>query len=152
MLTTMSSLRTTDVRSDASLASALRMSSMRLARRLRGERADSGLPLTLLAALATLDRHGPLTPSELAAHEKVRPPSMTRVLATLEADGLVTRTPHPSDGRQVLVSVSEAAHALLESDRRRRDVWLAQRLGELSAQERAALRAAAPVLEKLAQA
>jgi len=138
-------------RTDMELTSALRLSVMRLARRLRGQRADFTLTLTQIATLSTLERHGPLTPRELAAHEKVQPPSMTRILATLEELGLVARTPHPTDGRQVLVSLTKPAAAMLREDRRRRDAWLACKLVELSAGEREVLRAAAPVLEKLAQ-
>ena len=135
---------------DTALASALRLSVMRLARRMRAERADTSLSISQLAALATLERHGPLTPGELAAHEKVQPPSMTRLAGSLEAAGLVTRTAHPSDGRQVLLAVSPAGTALLREDRRRRDAWLAQQLRGLDADDRAALRRAVEVLDRLA--
>lgn len=135
---------------DAALASTLRLSVMRLARRLRAERPDTSLSLSQLAALATLDRHGPLPPGGLAAHERVQPPSMTRLVATLEAAGLVLRTAHPSDGRQVLLRVSPAGAALLAEDRRRRDAWLAQRLRELPPADLAVLRAASAVLDRLA--
>lgn len=134
------------------LSGRLRVAVLRLARRLRSERADNDLTLTQLATLGTLERHGPLTPGELAAHEGVRPPSMTRVLAGLEERALVVRTPHPTDRRQVLVALGDAARTLLREDRRRRDAWLARRLAELSPEERAALRAAVPVLERLAGA
>ena len=133
----------------AELASTMRVSVMRLARRLRSERTDHDLGLTQLAALASLDRHGPLTPRELADHEKVQPPSMTRTLAALEERGLITRTPHESDGRQHLVSLTDTARAMLREDRRRRDAWLSQRLAELTPEEREILRAAAPLLERL---
>lgn len=135
---------------DPALASSLRLAVMRLARRMRQQRSDAGLTVSQLAALATLDRHGPLTPGELAAHEKVRPPSMTRLVAALEAAGLVTRAPHPSDGRQVLVALAPAGLALLQEDRRRRDVWLAQQLAGLSRADREVLGRAAVVLERLA--
>ncbi|MGH8892638.1 MAG: MarR family winged helix-turn-helix transcriptional regulator [Actinomycetes bacterium] len=131
------------------LASVLRVSVMRLARRLRAERPDASLSLTQIAALGTLDRHGPLTPRELADHERVQPPSMTRVLAGLGERGLIARTPHESDGRQHLVSLTEQARDLLREDRRRREAWLAQRLTELSREERDVLRAAAPIIERL---
>ena len=140
-------MRTTN---DTALASALRLAVMRLARRMRAERADTSLTLSQLAALATLERHGPLTPSELAAHEKVQPPSMTRLAASLEEAGLVERTGHPTDGRQVLLTASPAGVALLREDRRRRDAWLAQRLLELDAEDRAVLRRAAELLDGLA--
>ena len=122
---------------------------MRLGRRLRAERVSTDLSLTQMSALGTLDRHGPLTPRELADHEKVQPPSMTRVLAGLEERGLILRTPHETDGRQHLVSLTADAKALLKEDRRRRDAWLAQRLVELTQEERDVLRAAAPVIERL---
>ena len=141
----------TPVRTDPELASALRMSSMRLARRLRAQRSDSGLTLTQLAALATLDRHGAMTPGELAEQEKVQPPSITRVIAVLESRGLATRTQHPTDRRQQIVAPTPAGRALLREDRRRREAWLACRLAELTAEERDILRAAAPVLDKLGQ-
>jgi len=135
---------------DLGLASALRVSTTRLARRLRTQRADLSLTLTQLSALTTVERHGPLTPGALAEHEKVQPPSMTRVLGALEERGLVQREPHPTDGRQQVVTITKRAVAMLREDRRRRDAWLARRLAELTADERAALRAAAPVLERLA--
>lgn len=137
---------------DGGLASALRMSTMRLARRLRAERAgEDSLTLTQLATLATLDRHGELTLTGLAAHEHVRPPSMTRVVTVLEEQGLVARAPHPTDGRQVVVSITAAGADLLSRDRARRDAWLARRLEDLDASDLEALRRVAPVLERLAR-
>ena len=133
----------------AELASTMRVSVMRLARRLRSERADHDLTLTQVAALATLDRHGPLTPRDLADHEKVQPPSMTRTIAALEERGLITRTPHATDGRQHLVALTADARSLLKEDRRRRDAWLSQRLAELTQDERDLLRAAAPLLDRI---
>jgi DNA-binding MarR family transcriptional regulator len=135
---------------DTALASALRLAVMRLARRMRSERPESSLTLTQLSALATLERHGPLTPRELAAAERVSPPSMTRVVASLEEAGLVTRTDHPSDGRQVLLAAGSAGIALLREDRRRREAWLALRLRELEPAERDVLRQAASILDRLA--
>ncbi len=148
MTTTPTPTRTTT--SGVGLPSALRFSVMRLARRLRQERRESSLTLTQLATLATLERTGPLTPGELAAHERVQRPSMTRCLTSLQSAGLVDRVPHPVDGRQVLVSVTEDARAMLREDRARREMWLAQRVRELTPDERERLRAALPVLEKLA--
>jgi DNA-binding MarR family transcriptional regulator len=144
-------------RSDATLATALRISVSRLARRLRVERlapelAEPALSDTQLAALATLERHGAMTPGELAEHEKVQPPSMTRVIAALADWELVTRSPDPTDRRQVILSVTSSGRELVQQVRRRREAWLARRLTELTPQERAALLAAAPVLEKLSQA
>ena len=135
---------------DAALASELRTTVMRLARRLRNQRTDDSLSLSQLAALGTLSRHGALTPSELAAHERVQPPSMTRLLAKLEDAGLVTRTAHPTDGRQVLVAVSTEGLARIKADRRQRDAWLTQRMRDLPAEDLEALRRAAAVLGRLA--
>ncbi|MFN8167847.1 MAG: MarR family transcriptional regulator [Candidatus Nanopelagicales bacterium] len=135
----------------ADLAHDLRLAVMRLSRRLRQQRADHGLPLGQLSALATLDRLGPLTPGALAQHEQVRPPSMSKVLANLADAGLVDRVADPSDGRQQLVSLTPKAHKLLREDRRRRDEWLAALLLDLDADERATLAAALPVLEVLAE-
>jgi DNA-binding MarR family transcriptional regulator len=137
---------------DASLASSLRTSVMRLSRRLRAQRSDASLSLPELSALATLEHHGPMTPTELALHEKVRPPSITRVLAALTQQGLVTRQAHPSDGRQAVVTITDAGLAMIEVDRARRDAWLSRRFGELDPKELERLRAAAPVLERLANA
>lgn len=137
---------------DPALASALRLAVMRLARRMRAERADTSLTLSQLAALATVERHGPLSPRGLAAHERVQPPSATRLVASLEGAGLLTRAPHPTDGRQALLSVSRAGAALLREDRRRREAWLAQRLRELDERDRDVLREAVAVLDRLAGA
>jgi DNA-binding MarR family transcriptional regulator len=137
---------------NSELSSALRISVMRLARRLRQQRAESGLGLTYLSAMATIDRHGQLTPGELAALERVQPPSMTRVLARLDELGLVARRSHPTDRRQMLVSLTDAARAVLREDRRRREAWLVEHLAALSPQDRDVLAAAAPVLERLAGA
>ena len=137
------------------LATALRISVSRLARRLRAERVALGLQPDLsdtqLAALATLVRHGPMTPGELAEHEKVQPPSMTRVIAVLEERSLVVRAPHTTDRRQVVLTVTAGGQELVYQARRLREAWLAKRLRELSPQERATLRSAAPILEKLSQ-
>jgi DNA-binding MarR family transcriptional regulator len=142
-------------RSDAGLASALRISVSRLARRLRAERLtkglEPGLSDTQLAALAALERHGEMTPGELAEHEKVQPPSMTRVITALEEGGLVLRGPHATDRRQVVLTATERGRSVVQQSRRLREAWLAQRLRELTPQERATLRAAAPILEKLSQ-
>jgi DNA-binding MarR family transcriptional regulator len=139
-----------DMPVDTALASELRTTVMRLARRLRNERTDDSLSLSQIAALGTLLRHGPLTPGELAAHERVQPPSMTRLLGKLEEAGLVTRTDHPTDGRQVLVAVSPAGQALIKADRKRRDAWLSQRLRAMPAEDLDALHRAAEVLGRLA--
>ncbi|MDQ3470386.1 MAG: MarR family transcriptional regulator [Actinomycetota bacterium] len=139
-----------DLRTDAGLASALRLNVLRLARRIRVERRDNDLSLSQLAVLGTLSRFGPLSAGELAAAENVKPPSMTRTISCLETVGLVTRRAHDTDGRQVVVELTEAARHVLEDDRRRRDAWLAKRLGSISPAEREVLRQAAPILERLA--
>jgi DNA-binding MarR family transcriptional regulator len=143
-------------RSDTGLATALRISVSRLARRLRVERlmpelAEPALSDTQLAALATLERHGAMSPGDLAEHEKVQPPSMTRVIAALVDWELVTRAPHPTDRRQVILTVTPQGRSLVQKVRRRKEAWLARKLAELSPQERATLREAAPILEKLSQ-
>src|SRR5215470_7561851 len=112
-------------RSDAGLATALRISVSRLARRLRVERTVPGLTEpdlseTQLAALAALERHGAMTPGELADHEKVQPPSMTRVISVLVEAQLVRREPHASDRRQVMLTVTDAGRELVNRARRRR--------------------------------
>ena len=140
-----------DMPVDAALASELRTTVMRLARRLRNQRTDDSLSLSQIAALGTLVRLGPLTPSELAAQERVQPPSMTRLLAKLEDAGLVTRTDHPTDGRQVLVAASPAGQELIKADRKRRDAWLALRLRDLTSEERETLHRAAEILGRLAE-
>jgi DNA-binding MarR family transcriptional regulator len=143
-------------RSGAGLATALRISVSRLARRLRVERtvpglAEPDLSETQLAALAALERHGAMTPGELAEHEKVQPPSMTRVISALVDAELVRREPHLTDRRQVVLTVTDVGRDLVVKARRRRDAWLTKRLAELTPEERATLRAAAPILEKLSQ-
>jgi DNA-binding MarR family transcriptional regulator len=138
-------------RPDAALAGGLRDAVGRLGRRMRLNSPHPELSLGQLAALRTLDRHGAMTPTELAAHEKVQPPSITKIVARLEELGYVTRAPHEADRRQVVVSISPTGRALLDDDRRRKDAWLAQRLGGLQPEEVAALRAALPVIEKLSR-
>jgi DNA-binding MarR family transcriptional regulator len=134
----------------AALAHDLRLAVMRFSRRLRNQRVDTSVTLTHLAALSTLKRNGPMSPGELAAQERVQPPSMTRVVVALEGMGLVTRTPHPTDGRQVVIGLTPAAGELLTEEARAREAWLSGRLQELAAEERAVLREAAEIMEKLA--
>ncbi|MGK5112893.1 MULTISPECIES: MarR family winged helix-turn-helix transcriptional regulator [unclassified Geodermatophilus] len=134
----------------AALAHDLRLAVMRFSRRLRNQRVDQSVTLTHLAALSTLKRHGPMSPGELAAHERVQPPSMTRVVVALEGMGLVTRSPHPTDGRQVVIDLTPAARELLDAEAQAREAWLAGRLQELTAEERAVLREASAIMDKLA--
>lgn len=121
----------------------------RLNRRLRQER-QSDLTPTQLAVLVSIRQIGPATPGAIAALERVRPPSITRTLTSLVDDGYVTREPHPDDGRQVLVSVSERGNEVLTAERERRDEWLATGLDEMTSDERALLKEAAALLERLA--
>jgi DNA-binding MarR family transcriptional regulator len=140
-------------RSDSGLASLLRVSVARLHRRLRTEDIDDlGVSVGGVAVLALLYRVGDRTIGQLATAERVQPPSMTRIVSCLETDGYVERCPHPTDGRQVVVRLSDKGRELLAAERRRRDAWLACRLRELTADERAVLRKAAPILEKLSNA
>jgi DNA-binding MarR family transcriptional regulator len=139
------------LRTDAALAASLRVSVMRLGRRLRNERESEGLTLSQMAVLGTLSRCGPSSAGDLAAAEKVKPPSMTRTIAGLERLGLVERHAHQSDGRQVVVALTPAANAVIDRDRKRRDAWLAQRLDELSPEERDLLRRVAPILDRLVE-
>ena len=144
------------LQTDTALATAMRISISRLARRLRVERLGLGATEAVLsdiqlAALAALERHDSMTPGELAEHEKVQPPSMTRVIAVLEDRGLVRRAPHATDRRQVVLTVTADGRDLVQRVRRRREAWLAQRLQELAPDERQILRAAAPILEKISQ-
>lgn len=144
-------------RTDAGLAIAMRISISRLARRLKVEQrlgvggSDPVLSDIQLAALSALEHHQAMTPGELAEYEKVQPPSMTRVIAVLEERSLVQRTAHPTDRRQVILTVTAEGRALVNRVRRRKEAWLAQRLDELSDAEVEVLRAAAPILEKLSQ-
>jgi DNA-binding MarR family transcriptional regulator len=134
----------------AALAHELRISVMRFSRRLRSQRVDTSVTLTHLSAMSTLRRHGAMSAGELAGHERVQPPSMTRVVGALEAMNLITRTPHPRDGRQVVIELTPAAHELLDAEARAREAWLSERLQQLSPQEREILQNAATIMDKLA--
>lgn len=130
-------------------AAQLRLGIVRTARRLRQEAAAeaSGLTPTSTAALATIERHGPLTPSELAALERVQRPTVTRTLGCLEREGLLERTPDPADGRSSLVAVNGAGRERLRRLRGRKNAFLAKRMRELPAGDVAALERAAEILE-----
>jgi DNA-binding MarR family transcriptional regulator len=134
----------------AALAHELRIAVMRFSRRLRGQRVDTSVTLTHLSAMSTLRRHGAMSAGELAAHERVQPPSMTRVVGALEAMELITRTPHPTDGRQVVIELTPAAHELLDAEARAREAWLSGRLEQLGPREREILQEAATIMDKLA--
>ena len=130
------------------LAGHLRLVIVRAARRLRQE-AGVELSPSLSAALATVGRHGPLTPSELAARERIQRPTATRVLTRLEELGLIVRTPDPHDRRSSLVAATGAGQALLDELRTRKTAFLAERLEGLPADERAVLDRAADILERM---
>jgi DNA-binding MarR family transcriptional regulator len=133
---------------DQELASRLRHAIARSARRLRQE-SGTDLSPSLTAALVTVERHGPLTPSELAVRERVQRPTVTRLICRLEEAGLVTRAADPADRRSALISVTPAGRALLAAARTRKDAFLSERLDALSAADRATLERAAALLEDL---
>lgn len=135
--------------SDARLAADLSLAVMRLARQLRFRNASSPVSLTQLSALTTLANEGAMTPGALAIRERVRPPSMTRVIASLADEGLVDRAPHPVDGRQVLVSVSATGAELVRAARQARQEWLAERLATLDDAQRETLRSASDLISAL---
>lgn len=129
-------------------ASHLRLAIARTARRLRQE-ANSPLSPTLTAALATIERHGPLTPSELARRERIQRPNATKMIARLEQDGLVHRTGDPADARSSLISISDEGHRMLVEARSKKDAFLSERLDQLSRADRETLARAAALLEDL---
>lgn len=133
------------------LASLLRPALVRLTRLVRNQRVDQSVTLTQLSAMGTLRSHGPMSAGELAAAEKVQPPSMTKVLAHLEERGLVRREVSPADRRQAIIAISDAGAELLDSERRSRDAWLSKQLEKLTPEERAALLRAVQILHKLAE-
>lgn len=130
------------------LPARLRLAITRTARRLRQE-AGTDLSPSLTAALATIERRGPLTPSGLAELERIKRPTATRVLRHLEEDGLIERVPDPTDGRAALVSVTPAGREVLKRLRSRKNAYLARRLRELPPEDVEALDRAADVLERL---
>ncbi|MEU6203530.1 MULTISPECIES: MarR family winged helix-turn-helix transcriptional regulator [Micromonospora] len=136
----------------AQLAPQLRDAITRLNRRVRQARPVGDLTITQLSALTSLGLAGALTPRELADVERVQPPTMTRIVAKLEERGLVQRTPHPTDGRQVILSSTEGGRAVLEQFERARNEWLANQLAELSEADRETLRRAAELLQQIARA
>jgi DNA-binding MarR family transcriptional regulator len=131
------------------LASDLSLAIVRLTRHLRGRRVDSSVSLTQLSALATLAREGPITPGALAAKERVQPPSMTRVIASLSDIGLVERHPHPTDGRQVIVSLAEAGRVLLANEATARRAWMTERISTLDPEQLDILRKAVDIFGEI---
>ncbi|HWJ84035.1 MAG TPA: MarR family transcriptional regulator [Cellulomonas sp.] len=134
-----------------SLASELRVAVGRASRRIRAERGEAGLPDNQFSVLLWIEKRGPLTPGQLAELERIQPPSMTRTVNCLADDGLVSKQAHPTDGRAVVVSLTDAGRSEIAETRRRRDTWLAERLATLTADERAHLAAATEILRRLAE-
>src|SRR3954463_13873778 len=134
-----------------SVAAQLRVVLARTARRLRQE-AGTDLSPSQTAALATIERRGPLTPSEIAKCERIQRPTATRVIARLEEGGLIARAADPADGRSSLVSITAEGRALLEQGRANKDAFLARRLDGLDAGELATLERAAEILERVLDA
>jgi DNA-binding MarR family transcriptional regulator len=132
------------------LADRLRVVLARTARRLRQE-AGSEIGPALVMALGTVERHGPLTPSALAERERIQRPTATRLIASLEAHGLIVRNAAPGDARSSVLSITDRGSALLLDHRARKDAFLAKRLQELPAADRATLARAADLLEALLQ-
>jgi DNA-binding MarR family transcriptional regulator len=130
------------------MAARLRLSATRLARILRRQ-ADTGLSPSQLAALATIELHGPMTLGALAEHERVAPPSITKVVTKLEADGLVARAADPNDRRVARVSLTAEGTALLDASRRRKNQWLNERIQRLDGAERARLADALDVIDSI---
>ena len=129
------------------LASWLRLALGQLIRRMR---AEHRFPLSQGAVLGRLDREGPHSIGTLAAAERVRPQSMTQTIADMEADGLVTRQPDPSDGRRALIELTEHGQHTLDADRRHREGWLAQSIEQdLSPAEQRLLADALVLLERI---
>ena len=134
---------------DPETAARLQMSTTRLARRLRRE-AGARLTPSQLSVMASIHRHGTVTLGALAEFERVAPPTITRVVAKLESDGLVERTPDPADRRVARVSTTAAGDELVAQARRRKVAWLAERLERLPARDRARIESALDALERLA--
>ncbi|HEU0087237.1 MAG TPA: MarR family transcriptional regulator [Pseudonocardiaceae bacterium] len=133
------------------LAGRLRLAVVRLNRRLRAQRgSEAVVTLTQLSALSALHRHGPMSAGELATRERVQPPSMTRVIGALAELGFVARSPHSTDGRQTVVSLTAAGRAYLDAEVCARERWLDAQLAELSAAERAVLWRAAEIVDRIA--
>lgn len=132
------------------LADQLRLTVGRLARRLR-QQSQGGLTPSQRSILATLDRRGPMTMGGLADGERISPPSATGIVGRLQEAGLVERRPHPDDRRCAVVDLTTEGKELLESGRRERTAYLAQRLHRLTAEERRVLRQATHILDRLAE-
>ena len=133
------------------VAAELRRAILRLNRRLRQQNTDSDLTPSQISALSTLYREGPLSAGDLASRERVRPPSVTPTINALQAAGFVSKNEHPTDGRQLVISISDAGRTRVEADVAARERWLSQQLSGLSAQDRETLAKAAVLINNLAQ-
>ena len=142
----------TERRTADELARTLREAILRLNRRVRQTRAVGDLTFSQLSALTSLQLHGALTPRELADVERVQPPTMTKIVGKLEERGLVARTPHPTDGRQVILAPTEQGRAMYAQFEQVRNEWLAEQLAALSVEERDVLARAAQIMQQVARA
>src|SRR5512145_230939 len=133
-------MTTRDKAASAQLATSLRDAITRFNRRVRRARPVGELTATQLSAMTSLELAGALTPRELAETERVQPPTMTKIVARLEERGLVQRTPHPTDGRQVILAVTEAGRSMLARYERARGEWLTTALAGLTDGERGTLK------------
>lgn len=136
---------------DPQEVSDLRLGIMRLARRLRGESTSTGVTPSQLAVLGSLIRNGPATPSEIAEQERISGPAVTRIIASLAQLGYVSRDPHPEDRRRAVISLTDEAREWIDADRERRNVWLRQRLAELTDDERETLLTAGRIMDRMAR-
>ena len=134
------------------LARTLREAIQRLNRRVRQTRPVGDLTPGQLSALTSLQLAGALTPRELADVERVQPPTMTKIVGKLEERGLVIRTPHPTDGRQVILAPTEQGRAVYTQFEKLRNEWLADQLAALEPADRAVLVRAAEILQQVARA
>jgi DNA-binding MarR family transcriptional regulator len=137
--------------STPTLAAQLRDSITRINRRMRQTRPAGELTVAQISALRSLETAGALTPRELADVERVQPPTMTRIVARLEEQGLVQRTPHPADGRQVILALTPEGRTLMARYGRAREEWLGVRLARLTPEERDVVQRAAEVLARIAR-
>lgn len=131
------------------LAIQLSRATVRLNRRLRTEQ-ETAVSLPQISVLTALALYGPMTPGALAQHERVKPPSMTRVLGLLETAGMIERAKHPTDGRQIMVSIAVRGMAVLEDEGSKREEWLRVQIGRLTPTQQKTLRAASEIMLEMA--
>jgi DNA-binding MarR family transcriptional regulator len=131
------------------LAGRVLLAIVRLNRQLRSQRDENALPLVQLSALKSLQQHGELTPRELAQCERIRPPTMTKLIAALEEAALLSRIPHPDDRRQAILRLTETGATVLAAEASATEHWLTKRLSALSREDRDALAEAIPIINRL---